>query len=106
MTVLKGRIRELRPVYRPADPASRTTYRPGELAQCDLWFPPVKVPVGAGQQASPPVLVMVSGYSRWLIARMLPSRAAGDLFAGMWALLRMLGAVPKTLVWDNESAVG
>jgi transposase len=37
---------------------------------------------------------------------MLPSRAAGDLFAGMWALLRTLGAVPKTLVWDNEGAIG
>jgi transposase len=53
-----------------------------------------------------PVLVMVSGYSRWLMARMLPSRAAGDLFAGMWSLLAVLGAVPKTLVWDNESAIG
>ncbi|GAA2437060.1 IS21-like element ISMbo1 family transposase [Actinomadura vinacea] len=106
MTVLKDRVRLLRPQYRPVDPASRTAYEPGELAQCDLWFPPAKVPIGAGQQASPPVLVMVSGYSRWLMAQMLPSRAAGDLFAGMWALLRALGAVPKTLVWDNESAIG
>ncbi len=106
MTVLKDRIRQLRPQYKPADPASRTAYQPGELAQCDLWFPPAKVPVGAGQQTSPPVLVMVSGYSRWMLARMLPSRAAGDLFAGMWALLGMLGAAPKTLVWDNEGAIG
>lgn len=53
-----------------------------------------------------PVLVLVCGYSRWLLARMLPSRAAGDLFAGMWALLSLLGAAPKTLVWDNEGAVG
>ncbi|GAA1837862.1 IS21-like element ISMbo1 family transposase [Actinomadura chokoriensis] len=106
MTVLKDRVRVLRPQYKPADPASRTAYQPGELAQCDLWFPPAKVPVGAGQQTSPPVLVMVSGYSRWMLARMLPSRAAGDLFAGMWALLRLLGAAPKTLVWDNEGAIG
>lgn len=106
LTVLKDRVRVLRPQYKPVDPASRTTYQPGELAQCDLWFPPVKIPVGAGQMASPPVLVMVSGYSRWLMARMVPSRAAGDLFAGMWMLLRMLGAVPKTLVWDNEGAIG
>ncbi|MBD2895669.1 hypothetical protein amrb99_46080 [Actinomadura sp. RB99] len=106
MTVLKDRVRLLRPLYKPADPASRTAYQPGELAQCDLWFPPVKVPVGAGQQSSPPVLVMVSGYSRWMMARMLPSRAAGDLFAGMWTLLRTLGAAPRTLVWDNESAIG
>jgi transposase len=106
ITVLKDRIRVLRPQYKPVDPASRTTYQPGELAQCDLWFPPAKIPIGAGQAASPAVLVMVSGYSRWLMARMLPSRAAGDLFAGMWALLTVLGAVPKMLVWDNEGAIG
>lgn len=88
----------LRPHYQPVDPASRTSYQPGELAQCDLWFPPVKIPLGAGQAGSPPVLVMVSGYSRWLMARMLPSRTAGDLFAGMWTLLTVLGAVPKMLV--------
>ncbi|MGC5015128.1 IS21 family transposase [Streptosporangium sp. DT93] len=106
LTVLKDRIRVLRPQFKPVDPASRTTYQAGELAQCDLWFPPVKVPVGAGHLASPPVLVIVSGYSRWMTARMLPSRTAGDLFAGHWALLSGLGAVPKTLVWDNESAIG
>ncbi|MBB4778484.1 IS21 family transposase [Actinomadura livida] len=106
MTVLKDRVRLLRPEYKPTDPASRTSYRPGGLAQCDLWFPPVQVPVGGTVRTNLPVLVMVCGYSRWLMARMLPSRAAGDLFAGMWALLSVLGAVPKTLVWDNESAVG
>jgi transposase len=29
LTVLKDRVRELRPVYTPADPASRTSYGPG-----------------------------------------------------------------------------
>jgi hypothetical protein len=53
----------LRPQYKPVDPASRTTYQPGEPAQCDLRFPPAKIPLGAGQAASPPVLVMVSGLS-------------------------------------------
>jgi transposase len=64
LTVLKDRVRELRPVFAPPDPASRTDYLPGELAQCDLWFPPVDVPLGFGQVGRPPVLVMVSGYSR------------------------------------------
>lgn len=106
ITVLRERVRQLRPHYRPLDPSSRTTYRPGELAQCDLWLPPVRVPLGAAQEGSPPVLVMVSGYSRWLMARMIPSRHAEDLFAGHWALLSKLGAAPKALVWDNESAIG
>ena len=106
LTVLKDRVRLLRPLYRPVDPVSRTTYVPGELAQCDLWFPPADVPVGPQRLARPPVLVMVSGYSRWMLAQMIPSRQAHDLIAGHWALLSQLGAVPRALVWDNESAVG
>jgi transposase len=109
LTVLKDRVRELRPAYLPPDPASRTTYQAGEVAQCDLWFPAVTVPVGFGQarQGSRlPVLVMVTGYARWLAARLLPSRAAEDLFAGWWQLLAQLGAVPRVLVWDGEAAIG
>ena len=106
LTVLKDRVRELRPLFVPPDPASRTDYQPGELAQCDLWFPPVDVPLGFGQVGRPPVLVMVSGYSRVIAARMLPSRQAPDLLAGHWALIAGWGRVPRALVWDNESAVG
>jgi transposase len=106
ITVLKERVRELRPAYLPADPTGRTTYLPGELAQCDLWFPPVHIPVGYGQVACPPVLVMVCGYSRMITARMLPTRQTGDLIAGHWRLLSQWGAVPKMLVWDNESGIG
>ena len=106
LTVLKDRVRELRPLFLPPDPASRTAYRPGELAQCDLWFPPVDVPLGHGQVARPPVLVMVAGYSRVMAAVLLPSRQAPDLIAGHWVLLQRLGAVPRALVWDNEPAVG
>lgn len=104
--VLRGRVAVLRPLFQPPDPVSRTRYEPGELAQCDLWFPPVDVPLGFGQVGRPPVLVMVCGYSRWMIARMLPTRQAPDLLAGHWQLLAELGAVPKALVWDNEAAVG
>jgi transposase len=106
LTVLKERVRDLRPLFVPPDPASRTAYQPGELAQCDLWFPPADVPLGAGQAGRPPVLVMVAGYSRVMAARMIPSRQSPDLLAGHWALISGLGAVPRSLVWDNESAVG
>jgi transposase len=109
LTVLKDRVRELRPAYLPPDPASRTAYDPGELAQCDFWFPPVTVPVGFGQERGPtrlPVLTMVSGYSRWLSAVLVPSRHAADLFAGWWQLISGLGAVPRALVWDGEGAIG
>jgi len=106
LTVLKDRVRELRPLFTSPDPASRTEYQPGELAQCDLWFPPVDVPLGFGQAGRPPVLVMVPGYSRVITARMIPSRQSPDLLAGHWALISGWGRVPRALVWDNESAVG
>jgi transposase len=109
ITVFKQRVAELRPAYLPPDPASRTSYVAGDIAQCDFWFPPTKLPVGFGQTRHPtqlPVLTMVTGYSRWLSAVLVPSRAAEDLFAGWWRLIHALGAVPRTLVWDGETAVG
>jgi len=105
-SVLRDRVARLRPLFAPPDPASRTSYSPGELAQCDLWFPAVDIPVGHGQSARLPVLVMVTGYSRVICARMLPSRQAPDLLCGHWSLLQGLGATPRALVWDNEAAVG
>jgi transposase len=104
-SVLRARVAELRPLYRPADPADRTTYTAGEIVQCDLWFPGSVVPVGK-ILADPPVLTMVAAYSGFIMALLIPSRTTGDLLAGMWRLLSGLGAAPKTLVWDNESGIG
>src|SRR6266705_2565825 len=107
--VLSGRVAELRPAYLPPDPASRTAYAAGEIAQCDFWFPPVQVPVGPGQARGPkrlPVLTMITGYARWLSAVLVPTRSAEDLFAGWWQLITGLGAVPRVLVWDGEGAIG
>ncbi|MGH3986160.1 MAG: IS21 family transposase [Actinomycetes bacterium] len=109
LTVLKDRVRELRPVYLPPDPAGRTSYVAGEIAQCDLWFPPIELPVGFGQTRRPtqlPVLTMVTGYSRWLSAMLIPTRRSEDLFAGWWGLIEALGSVPRVLVWDGEGAIG
>jgi len=106
-SVLRAKVAQLRPLHRPADPADRTTYVAGEIVQCDLWFPGKVVPVGAGPVlADPPVLTMVAAFSGFIMALLLPSRTTGDLVAGMWQLLAGLGAVPKTLVWDNESGIG
>jgi transposase len=52
--VLRYRVAELRPVYLPPDPASRTSYVAGEIAQCDPWFLPITLPVGSGRSASRP----------------------------------------------------
>jgi transposase len=107
--VLRDRVAELRPVYLPPDPASRTQYAAGEIAQFDFWFPDIELPVGFGQTRTAkqlPVLTMVCGYSRTAAAVLVPSRAAEDLMAGWWQLIAALGAVPRVLVWDGEGAVG
>ena len=81
----------------PGVPAARSGLAHGvcgrELAQDDFWFPDVEIPVGCGQVRSAkqlPVLTMVSGYSRWAGALLIPSRSAEDLFAGWWQLIGQL----------------
>lgn len=106
---LSTRVTQLRSFYLPPDPASRTNYVPGEIAQCDFWFPDIEIAVGFGHRRTAkllPVLTMVTGYSRVASAVLIPSRSAEDLFAGWWQLIAALGAVPRVLVWDGEGAIG
>jgi hypothetical protein len=49
---------------------------------------------------------MVAAYTRFIVAMMSPLRVTGDLLAGMWQLLQGIGAVPRTIMWDNESGIG
>jgi hypothetical protein len=65
--------------------------------------------VGFGQTRSAlqlPVLTMISGYSHWLSAVLIPTRMAEDLFPSWWELLEQLGSVPRMLTWDSEVAIG
>lgn len=103
----RKKVALLRPEYAPTDPADRIVYSPGDQAQCDLWFPPVKIAVGASLVSAPPVLVMVPSFSKFITARMIPTRTTADLLAGMWSLLAFqVGAVPRRLIWDNEAGIG
>ena len=106
MTVLKDRVRELRPLFRPPDPCQRTHYLPGELAQWDLWQPDVAIPVGYGRTDKLWVVVGCCGFSRFLGAWMVPSRAAHDVLGGMLQVLNQFGAVPRNAVWDQEGCIG
>jgi transposase len=103
---LRKRLALIRPEYVGIDPVDRVVYEPGQVTQCDLWFPETKVQVGAGQQRMLPVLVMTLGFSRFMSATMIPSRQAGDILSGMWQLIHGVGRVTKTLVWDREAAIG
>lgn len=106
LTILKDRVRELHPLFVPRDPTDRIEYAPGEVAQCDLWFPEHPIPVGDGAERVLPVLAMTCGYSRVTNAVMIPSRKAGDILAGMWEIVAGWQACPRALVWDREAAIG
>lgn len=99
-------VAAIRPDYAPRDPADRIVYHPGDQVQCDLWFPEPKIPV-EGHLVMMPVLVMVASFSKFITARMIPTRTTADLLSGMWSLLStQLGAVPRRLIWDNETGIG
>ena len=106
MTVLRDRVAELRPLFVPPDPCQRTSYRPGELGQFDLWQPDVEIPVGFGQADKLWVVVGVAGYSRFAGGWMIPSRQAHDVLGGHLEVLRQFGAVPRRAVWDQEACIG
>ena len=99
-------VARLRPEHRPVDPADRLSWEAGDAAQCDLWFPPRKIPLENGTAALLPVLVITAAYSRFMLATMIPTKTTEDLLSGSWRLLRQLGAVPRRLIWDNERGIG
>ena len=106
ITWFRDNVRRLRPQHRPVDPADRLTWLAGDAAQCDLWFPPKRIPLEDSSTALLPVLVITCAHSRFMLARMIPTRHTADLLLGMWELLGQLGRVPRRLIWDNESGIG
>jgi len=82
------------------------TWLPGDAAQCDLWFPPKKIPLEDGTRTLLPVMVITCAHSRFILGAMIPTRHTQDLLLGMWELLQQLGRVPQRLIWDNESGIG
>jgi transposase len=102
----RDNVNRVRVDHRPIDPADRLTWAPGDVAQCDLWFPPRKILLEDGSRTLLPVLVMTAGHSRFMLGRMIPTRKTPDLLLGSWELLTQLGRVPRRLIWDNESGIG
>ena len=99
-------VARLRPEQRRPDPADRLHWAAGDAAQCDLWFPPKRIPLEDGTTALLPVLVMVPAHSRFICGTMLPTRQTPDLLLGSWSLIEQFGRVPRRLIWDNEAGIG
>jgi len=106
ITWFRDNVRRLRPEHRPVDPSDRLIWLPGDAAQCDLWFPPRKIPLEDGSKTLLPVMVITAAHSRFMVGRMIPTRHTEDLLLGMWELLAELGRVPRRLIWDNETGIG
>jgi transposase len=102
----RDNVRRLRPEQRKPDPADRLSWAPGDAAQCDLWFPPKRIPLEDGTARLLPVLVVTATHSRFTVGRMIPTRKTEDLLLGSWELIRQLGRVPRRLLWDNEPGIG
>lgn len=102
----RDNVKRLRPEQRRIDPADRLVWEPGDVAQCDLWFPPRKIPLEDGTAKLLPVLVITPAHSRFIVGRMIPTRKTEDLLLGSWELLQQIGAVPRRFIWDNEPGIG
>jgi hypothetical protein len=102
----RDNVKRLRPEHRPVDPADRLVWEPGDAGQCDLWFPPRKIPLEDGTSKLLPVLVITAAHSRFVTGQMIPTRKTEDLLLGTWELLKQLGRVPRRLLWDNEPGIG
>ena len=50
--------------------------------QCDLWFPPKRIPLEDGSTTLLPVLVIVAAHSRFITGRMCRHEGAKDLLLG------------------------
>ena len=98
-------VREVRPRYRVRRTFQRTVYRPGELAQCDLWEPREPVPVGHGQTRRGYVVTVELCWSRVLAGTLVFSKEPPDVLWGLRRSLERIGVLPEKLVWDREGAI-
>ncbi len=104
-TIFDAYVREIRLQYLTRRTFQRTIYRPGELAQCDLFEPRDAIPVGYGQARRGFIVTTEVCYSRAIAASLVFSKTAPDILWGLARNLIRLGALPERLVWDREGAI-
>ena len=98
-------VREVRPRFQVRRTFQRTVYRPGELAQCDLWEPRAPVPVGYGQTRRGYVVTVQLCWSRVVAGTLVFSKEPPDVLWGLRRSLERIGVLPEKLVWDREGAI-
>lgn len=104
-TIVDDYLRELRPLFRDQRTYQRTEYRPGDVAQFDLWQPRREIPVGWGQTRKGYVVVGALGYSRVGAGALVFSKEADDVLWGMSRCVWRIGGLPRRLVVDREGCL-
>ena len=98
-------VREVRPFFLDQRTYQRTVYRPGDVAQFDLWQPKREIPVGYGQTRKGYVVVGALGFSRFGAGALVFSKEAPDVLWGMRRCVWRIGALPGRLVVDREGCL-
>src|SRR5688572_8842075 len=104
-TITDDYVREVRSFFVEQRAFQRTVYRPGDVAQFDLWQPKREIPVGYGQTRKGYVVVGALGFSRFGAGALVFSKEAPDVLWGMWRCLGRVGALPERLVVDREGCL-
>jgi hypothetical protein len=99
-------VRRLRPEHRPDRPGGPAHVDPGDAAQCDLWFPPRKIPLEDGTTKLLPVLVITCGAFAVHDRTDDPDAQDRGPAAGLVGADPAAGRVPRRLIWDNEPGIG
>ena len=104
-TIFDDYVREVRPRYRQRRTFQRTIYRPGELAQCDLWEPREPIPVGHGQTRRGWVVTAELCWSRVVAGALIFSKEAPDVLWGLGCgALRSRGSSSTTSTGEPGSS--
>ena len=104
-TITDDYVRGVRPFFVDQRTYQRTVYRPGDVAQFDLWQPKREIPVGYGQTRKAYVVVGVLGFSRFGAGALVFSEEAPDVLWGMRRCVWRMGALPGRLVVDREGCL-
>jgi len=105
ISILKERLREVRPHYAPRELHGRTTYLPGELLQADWWDTGVQVPVGKGVSRKAYGFVATLPFSGAHAVVFTHSQTTADAVPALLGCLARLGGVPGKLVIDRDSSL-
>ncbi|WUJ70080.1 hypothetical protein OG809_33930 [Kribbella soli] len=97
----RDNVRRVRPEHRPVDPSDRLTWLPGDAAQCDLWFPPKRIPLEDGSKTVLPDQVISAAHFRFMVGRLAECQGfdhaahAGELCWSSSHLAELLGQPDK-----------